>query len=73
MASAHIINLEEHSPSFFGQLKTLKIPFTPLANLTKLPKIFATKAGKDMKRYLNLEPFIPICKLANELNKDDPR
>ena len=45
-------------------------------NLTDLPPIFAKKAptGREsFKRFLNLEPFIPICKLANKLTNKNPR
>jgi hypothetical protein len=27
---------------------------------------------KDTKRFLNLEPFLPLCKLANRFINEDP-
>ena len=72
----HVVNFEDQAELFNGDLKSLKIPLLSKKNLTDLPPIFAKKAptGREaFKRFLNLEPFIPICKLANKLTNKNPR
>ena len=53
----------------------LKMPDYVTANLTGYPLLFSKKppSVKEMKRFMNLEPYIPLCQLVNEWTNKIPQ
>ena len=74
MSPPHVLDINWNLENFTGNLTAgfLKMPDYVNANLTGYPLILIKKA-KDMKRFMNLEPFIPLCELVNEWTNKLPQ
>ena len=74
MIPPHVIHKDEQPSAITGVLTKLRPASIINHNLTKFPTIFEKKGsdGIDMKRFMNLEPFIPLCKLTNQFNNPIP-
>jgi hypothetical protein len=72
MIPPHVIHKDEQAIE--GNLSRLRSSLIINRNLTTFPTIFEKKIldGLDMKRLMNLEPFIPLCKLTNQFIGQNP-
>ena len=72
---AHVFHHGEVSSSFQGNLSELKMPSFINKDLTNFPILFGKKSptAKEMKRFFNLRPFIPLCKLTNLFSHQKPK
>ena len=73
---AHIFHFTEVFSNFSGDLTDLRtIPSFVNRDVLGLPILFEKKLPtvEDSKRFLNLEPFIPLCKLTNLDTNKQPR
>ena len=69
MSVPHVLDVDWSLQHFDGNLTAvfLKIPAYVTENVTGLPLVFSQKVPtvKDLKRFMNLEPFIPLCEFIN--------
>ena len=69
MSVPHVLDVDWSLQNFDGNLTAgfLKIPVYITENVTGFPLVFSQKAPtvKDLKRFMNLEPFIPLCEFIN--------
>jgi hypothetical protein len=75
MIPAHVIHKDEQKINFTGNLVELTMPSIINKNLTIFPTISEEMytTNNDYRQFLNLEPFIPLCKLTNQFNSQNPR
>jgi hypothetical protein len=74
MFPPHVLDLEWNFPNFTGNLTAgfFKFPSYLTENLVGFPLLFSKKPPTvtDLPRFMNLEPFIPLCSFINKwLNK----
>jgi hypothetical protein len=74
MIPPHVIHKDEQTTANTGNLAKLRPTLIINKNLTKFATIFEKKItdGRDFKRLMNLEPFIPLCKLTNKFINQNP-
>ena len=69
MSVPHVLDVDWSLQNFDGNLTAgfLKIPLYVTENVTGFPLVYSRKAPtvKDLKRFMNLEPFIPLCEFIN--------
>lgn len=77
MYPPHVLDIDWNLENFTGNLSAgfLKMPDYVTANLTGYPLLFSKKppSVKEMKRFMNLEPYIPLCQLVNEWTNTIPQ
>jgi hypothetical protein len=76
MLPPHVLDLDWKLPNFTGNLTGgfLKSPFYLTENLIGFPLLFSKKLPtvKELPRFMNLEPFIPLCSFINKWLSKNP-
>ena len=76
MLPPHVLDLDWKLPNFTGNLTSgfLKFPSYLTENLVGFPLLFSKKppTAKELPRFMNLEPFIPLCSFINKWLSKNP-
>jgi hypothetical protein len=76
MLPPHVLDLDWKLPNFNGNLTGgfLKFPSYLTENLVGFPLLFSKKPPtvKELPRFMNLEPFIPLCSFINKWLSKNP-
>jgi hypothetical protein len=76
MLPPHVLDLDWKLPNFTGNLTSrfLKFPSYLAENLVGFPLLFSRKPPtvKELPRFMNLEPFIPLCSFINKWLSKNP-
>jgi hypothetical protein len=76
MLPPHVLDLDWKLPNFTGNLTSgfLKFPSYLTENLVGFPLLFSKKPPtvKELPRFMNLEPFIPLCSFINKWLSKNP-
>ena len=73
---AHVLHFNDSDPIFSQNIFNYNIlPAHASKNITLFPNLFETKPPNnyDTKRFLNLEPYIPLCKLKKVFLSNDSK